>query len=81
MKFIKVHEARANLSKVMDLAQEAPVVLTRQGEPTVLLIGVVGLDAEQIALGVDDDLWLEVEQARHGKYVSAKEARRRLGVD
>jgi hypothetical protein len=66
---------------VLDAAQKECVVLTRQGQPSAIVVGVEGLDAEQVALGIDDELWLEIEQARaEGKYVSAARMKRDLGL-
>jgi|PlaIllAssembly_1097288.scaffolds.fasta_scaffold1704372_2 prevent-host-death family protein len=80
MKFVSSSEARSNLSGVMDMAQHDHVVVTRQGRPAVVIMGVANLDPEQVALGLDDALWEEIERARAGKYVSSAQMKRELGI-
>jgi prevent-host-death family protein len=80
MKYVSSSEARSNLAGVIEMAQHDHVVVTRQGRPAVVIMGVEDLDPEQIALGLDDDLWAEIEQARAGEYVSSEQMKRELGI-
>jgi prevent-host-death family protein len=80
MKYVAASEARNNFAQVMDLAQQGYVMVTRQGRPAMLLMGVEGLDPEQIDLGLDDDLWEEIERARNSGYISSKQMARELGI-
>ncbi len=48
-------------------AQSERVVITRGGNPVALMVGVQGLDEDQIELGVSDKFWrLITERRREG---------------
>jgi antitoxin (DNA-binding transcriptional repressor) of toxin-antitoxin stability system len=59
-------------------AQRERVVLTRRGKPVALVIGVTGLDLEQIELGQSDEFWRLIRRRRGQKTVSRAELERRL---
>lgn len=80
MKFIAMGDARTRLAEVVGLSQHDRVVLTRQGQPIAVVIGIAGLDAEQVALGLDDDLWERIERARQEPIILAEEVERRFGL-
>lgn len=65
MKVTGARELRSDLSGFMEKAQRTEIVITRRGAPSVLLIGVEGLDWDDIQLGTDDALWEELERRRH----------------
>ena len=48
-------------------AQSQQVVVTRGGDPVALVVGVEGLDEEQIALGVSDEFWRLMSDRRKEK--------------
>ena len=48
MKFIKVHEARANMSKVIEDSQETTQVILNHGRPVAILTGCDGKTIEDI---------------------------------
>jgi antitoxin (DNA-binding transcriptional repressor) of toxin-antitoxin stability system len=68
----------ANLEKCVRDAQQGRVVLTRKGKPVALLLGVAGLDLEQIELGHSDELWVMLRQRRKQKTMTRKELEERL---
>jgi prevent-host-death family protein len=80
MKYVRASEARNNFAQVVEMAQQDYVMLTRQGQPVAVIMGVEGLDPEQIALGLDDDLWEEIERARNSGYISSRQMERELGI-
>jgi antitoxin (DNA-binding transcriptional repressor) of toxin-antitoxin stability system len=45
-------------------AQSDRVVITRGGSPVALVVGVEGLDAEQVQLGASDEFWKLISQRR-----------------
>ena len=47
-------------------AQRQRVVLTRDGKPVALLVGLEGLDTEQVGLGSSDAFW-SLMAARRGQ--------------
>jgi len=45
-------------------AQSERVVITRGGSPVALMVGVQGLDEDQIELGVSDKFWRLITERR-----------------
>jgi antitoxin (DNA-binding transcriptional repressor) of toxin-antitoxin stability system len=76
MKVIGVDEA--NLKECVKDAQHQRVILTRRGKPVALLVGVSGLDLEQIQLGHSDAFWQMIRERRAQKTVSRAELNKRL---
>ena len=54
---------QATLAACVEDAQGERIVVTRSGKPVALVIGVAGMDAEQVELGADAAFW-EFIQAR-----------------
>jgi prevent-host-death family protein len=78
---MKVVSAKdTNLTKRLRDANCDQVVLTRNGKPVAVLVGVEGLDLEQIALGYSDEFWTLIRKRRRQKTISRKELESRLGV-
>jgi antitoxin (DNA-binding transcriptional repressor) of toxin-antitoxin stability system len=48
---IEVDPKRADLDTCVDDAQRERIVLTRNGTPVALIVGVEGMDEEQLQLG------------------------------
>jgi antitoxin (DNA-binding transcriptional repressor) of toxin-antitoxin stability system len=65
MKTIEIQNTDLN-SCVLD-AQSTPVVVTRAGNPVALVVGVQGLDEEQIELGASDRFWELISSRRKEK--------------
>ncbi len=79
MKTIPLKKLRENLADQVDAAQKDAVVVTRHGEPAALIIGIEGLDMEDIALGLDEGLWRTLAERRKSPHrTSWEEAKRRL---
>ena len=76
MKVISLDEA--NLQKCVHDAQQEGVVLTRKGKPVALLVGVKGLDLEQLELGHSDEFWTLLRQRRTQKTMSRAELEKQL---
>jgi hypothetical protein len=68
----------ANLEQCVHDAQEERVLFTRKGKPIALLVGVKGLDLEQIELGQSDDFWTLIRKRRREKTINRAELERRL---
>jgi antitoxin (DNA-binding transcriptional repressor) of toxin-antitoxin stability system len=71
---------QASLDVCVDDAQQERVVLTRNGKPVALIIGLEGLDEEQLQLGRSDKFWALIEQRRKQKTISRAELERKLGA-
>jgi hypothetical protein len=62
MKTIDIQET--NLDACVLDAQSDRVIIMRGGNPVALVVGVVGLDEEQIQLGSSDAFWNLISQRR-----------------
>jgi antitoxin (DNA-binding transcriptional repressor) of toxin-antitoxin stability system len=76
VKVVGVQEA--NLEECVRQAQDERVVLTRKGKPVALLVGVQGLDLEQIELGQSDEFWKLIRERRGQKAIGRAELEKRL---
>ena len=76
MKVIEVDEA--NIKDCVKDAQHERVVLTRRGKPVALIVGVAGMDLEQIALGNSDEFWQLIRERRGQKTMSRAELEKQL---
>jgi len=74
----QVSVERTDLELCVSQAQRHRVVITRQGKPVALLVGVKGLDREQLALGSADKFWKLITQRRKQGTISRAELERRL---
>ena len=63
MKLVSLSEVRKNLASIIDMAQHEPVVVTRRGKPIAVIVGVEGLDPEQVALRFEGAFQAESEKA------------------
>jgi len=68
----------ANLRDCLDDVRREAVVITRRGKPVALVVGVEGLDLEQIELGYSDKFWRLARKWRRHKTISRAELERRL---
>ncbi len=59
-------------------ARRQQVIVTRKGKPVALVVGVEGLDEEQLQLGSSDKFWTLIETRRRQKMVSRTELERRI---
>jgi antitoxin (DNA-binding transcriptional repressor) of toxin-antitoxin stability system len=69
---------QATLDACIKNAQQERVVITRNGKPIALIVGVEGMDKEQLQLGSSDKFWKLVEKRRKDKIVSRAELEQRL---
>lgn len=76
MKTIKLEQIKLELY-LQNLRHER-VIITRKGKPFALLVGVAGLDEEQLQLGSSDKFWKLVGKWRKEKTISRAELEQRL---
>jgi prevent-host-death family protein len=69
---------QANLEECVRQAQAERVVLTQNGKPIALLVGVDGMDLEQIELAQSDEFWKLIRERRGQKTMSRSELEKRL---
>jgi hypothetical protein len=61
---------KASLKACVTAAQRQRVVLTRQGRPVALMVGLAGMDEEQLELGSSDKFWKLITARRKEKTIS-----------
>ncbi len=64
---IKMDLRQATLDTCVNDAQHERIVLTRNGKPVALVIGVEGMDEEQLQLGSSDKFWRLMAERRAQK--------------
>lgn len=68
MKSVRLESA--NLQSCITAARYDRVVVTRQGKPVALIVGVEGMDAEQLQLGSSHKFWKLIESRRGQKPIT-----------
>src|SRR5688500_4527821 len=68
----------ATLSSCIQDARRERVVLTRKGKPVAFLIGITGLDEEQLQLASSKKFWTLIENRRKQKTISRTELEQRI---
>jgi prevent-host-death family protein len=61
---------KATLRECVDDAQAEKVVVTRNGKPVALVVGVEGMDTDQLELGSSERFW---------KFIAARRKQRTVG--
>ena len=69
---------KTDLASCISQAQSGRVVITRKGKPVALLVGIEGLDREQIELGSSDKFWKLVVKWRKQKGLSREALERTI---
>ena len=64
MKVRAMRDAKAGLSATLDEAQRERVLITRNGKPSAILIGVEGRDFEEVLLASNPRFWEMIEKSR-----------------
>ncbi len=67
---IKIDLKRADLDTCVTDAQHERVVITRDGKPIALIVGVEGMDEEQLQLGSSAKFWQLITERRKQKTMS-----------
>ena len=76
VKIVPLQEA--SLETCVDDAQQERVVLTGNGKPLAIVVGVKGLDLEQIELGHSDEFWKMIRERRKQKTMTRAQLEKRL---
>lgn len=71
MKMVNLEQA--NLDACIEDAQGERVVITRNGKPVALIVGVEGMDKEQLELGSSVKFWTLIEERRTQNTISRLE--------
>jgi prevent-host-death family protein len=78
MKSISLSDLQADLDSVLDLAQKERVVITRNGKPSIVVVGIEDYDEEDWRRVTSPDFWQLIEERRQGRSLPLAEVRRRL---
>ena len=78
MKTISVRDLQKRIRFVMETAQNDQVVITRNGDPIAVVVGVEGADWETLAVETSQSFWKESALRRDQKTISLAEIRKRL---
>ena len=76
MKTIGLEHATLEMC-IKDVRRER-IVLTRKGKPVALVVGVEGMDEEQLQLGSSEKFWTLMEKRRRQRTISRAELDKRL---
>jgi antitoxin (DNA-binding transcriptional repressor) of toxin-antitoxin stability system len=69
---------KADLESCVSQAQQGRVVIVRNGRPVALVVGVEGMDPEQLELGSSDKFWRLIARRRKQKAISRAQLERKL---
>lgn len=69
---------RVTLDTCIRESQGERLVITREGKPVALIVGVEGLDKEQIELGTSDRFWKLMSERRNQKTITRAELEQRV---
>ena len=64
MKVLAMREAKSGLSATLDEAQHERVLITRNGKPSAIIIGVEGREFEDVMLMSNPKFWEMIEASR-----------------
>ena len=75
MKSISVRDLQKRIKESVDASQRDRVVVTRNGRPAAIIIGVAGEDWESVVRQYSRDFWKLIERRRKQKTISLDEVR------
>ena len=79
MKTIPANELTTNLDAVLTSSQSERIVISREGKPCAVLVGIQDYDAEDLQLATSPDFWLMIRQRRQeGSSIPLAEVEARL---
>lgn len=78
MKTVSMRDLQKSIKENVAAAQKERVVLTRNGKPSAVLIGVEGQDWESVILQTSVPFWTMIEKRRSQKTIPLREMKKRL---
>lgn len=76
MKVVALKET--DLDECVKDSQHEKIVITRSGKPVALVVGVEGLDAEQLELGSSPEFWSLITQRRQELTVTREQLEQKM---
>jgi prevent-host-death family protein len=81
VKTIPTKRLQSDLDAVLRWAQKERILISRDGKPCAVLVGVEDYDAEDLRLATSPDFWLMIQQRRsQGSSIPLAEVESRLAV-
>jgi prevent-host-death family protein len=81
MKTISNHEAQVDLDAVLDSAQSERIVVTRNGKPSAVILGLDSYDDEDLQLASSAEFWQLIQERRgEGSSISLSALKARLNL-
>jgi antitoxin (DNA-binding transcriptional repressor) of toxin-antitoxin stability system len=74
----KIDLKQTDLDSAIRDAQHDRLIITRDGKPVALIVGVEGMDEEQLELGSSDKFWRLIEERRAQKTIRRVELEHRI---
>src|SRR2546428_12648785 len=68
-----------DLDECVSEAQRERILITRNGKPVALVVGIAGLDAEQLELGSSAEFWELVSQRRRQRTITREQLEDKIG--
>jgi antitoxin (DNA-binding transcriptional repressor) of toxin-antitoxin stability system len=69
---------KADLESCVSQAQQERLLVVRNGRPVALIVGVEGVDREQLELGSSDKFWKLIASRRKQKRTTRAQLEKRL---
>ena len=76
MKVMSLEET--NLDACVRKAQHEEIVITRNGKPVALVVGVAGLDEEQLEFGSNPEFWRLITKRRRQRTITRAQLEERI---
>jgi prevent-host-death family protein len=71
---------KTDLTTLVRQARKGHVVVMRRGKPVALIVGVAGMDREQLELGSSDKFWKLIERRRKQGRMDRKGLEKKLAA-
>ncbi len=82
MKTISASKMKPMLNSVLDAAQRERIIVTRNGKPSAVVMGIEAYDEEDFQLASSEDFWRMIEsRRREGRSIPLAELKAQLGID
>ena len=79
MKVMTLRDAKARLSAVLEEANSERVLITKNGRPAAVVIGVEGHDTEEVMLVSNPTFWAMIEESRRrDRTLTSEQVRERI---
>lgn len=69
---------KTDLESCISQAQQERLVIVRKGKPVALIVGVEGMDPEQLELGASDKFWELIQGRRKQAGISRAKLEKKL---